>query len=61
MQDHRAVLEEDAAVDDRLAVHRDAYVVVRNVEEMMRLMTSSPLFIIVAESTVILGPIRHVG
>jgi hypothetical protein len=37
VQDHRSVLEEDTTMNDRLAVHRDAHVVVAYPEQMVRL------------------------
>ena len=41
MQNNRAVVEEDAPVHDGLTVHRNAYVVVRNTEEMNRLVPAA--------------------
>ena len=61
LRDDRSIHELDHRVDDRLRVDDDVDLLGPTSNSQCASMTSSPLFISVAESMVIFGPIRHVG
>ena len=48
-------------MDDRLGMHHHVEFFRRHAEQVMASINSKPLFIIVAESTVILGPMDQLG